>query len=123
MIIDDEQPAINVLKNYIRRLSHLKLIATETNPLSGIETIKAERPDLVFLDIQMDEMNGIEVMKIISDYTKVIFCTAYSEFAVTSSKFGPIATIRPFDLRYGSKFLKGKLFFITSIASVLSCAA
>lgn len=84
MIIDDEQPAINVLKNYIRRLSHLKLIATETNPLSGIETIKAERPDLVFLDIQMDEMNGIEVMKIISDYTKVIFCTAYSEFAVTS---------------------------------------
>ncbi|MBC7508234.1 MAG: response regulator transcription factor [Ferruginibacter sp.] len=84
MIIDDEQPAINVLKNYIHRLPHLKLIATDTNPLSGIETIKAERPDLVFLDIQMDEMNGIEVMKIISDYTKVIFCTAYSEFAVTS---------------------------------------
>ena len=84
MIIDDEQPAINVLKNYIRRLPHLKLMATETNPLSGIEIIKAEKPDLVFLDIQMDEMNGIEVMKIISDYTKVIFCTAYSEFAVTS---------------------------------------
>lgn len=84
VIIDDEQPAINVLKNYIKRLPVLQLIATETNPILGIEIIKAEKPGLVFLDIQMDEMNGIEVMKVISNSTKVIFCTAYSEFAVTS---------------------------------------
>jgi two-component system, LytTR family, response regulator len=84
VIIDDEQPAINVLKKYISRLPNLKLVGTETNPLLGIEIIKTELPDVVFLDIQMDEMNGIEVMKIIGDNTKVIFCTAYSEFAVTS---------------------------------------
>ena len=84
VIIDDEEPAIHVLKKYISRMPNLKLVGSETNPLLGIEIIKTELPDVVFLDIQMDEMNGIEVMKIIGDSTKVIFCTAYSEFAVTS---------------------------------------
>ena len=84
VIIDDEQPAINVLKNYINRIPHLKLVGSETNPVLGIDIIKAEMPDVVFLDIQMDEMTGIEVMKEIGNNTKVIFCTAYSEFAVTS---------------------------------------
>lgn len=84
VIIDDEQPAINVLKKYINRLPNLELVGTETNPLLGIEIIKKEKPDVVFLDIQMDEMNGIEVMKILGDTVNVVFCTAYSEFAVTS---------------------------------------
>lgn len=84
VIIDGEQPAINMLKKYIDRLPNLELVATETNPLLGIEIIKKEKPDVVFLDIQMDEMNGIEVMKILGDCTNVVFCTAYSEFAFTS---------------------------------------
>src|SRR5438046_5832475 len=84
VIIDDEQHAIDVLKKYIGRLGNLQLVGTETNPLAGIEIVKKEKPDVVFLDIQMDEMSGIEVMKIIGNTTKVVFCTAYSEFAVTS---------------------------------------
>ncbi|OJW31497.1 MAG: hypothetical protein BGO54_13625 [Sphingobacteriales bacterium 46-32] len=90
VIIDDEQPAINVLKKYIDRLPNLELIAAETNPLLGIEIVKKEKPDVVFLDIQMDEMNGIEVMKILGDSTNVVFCTAYSEFAVTSYELDAI---------------------------------
>lgn len=84
VIIDDEQAAINVLKKYIGRLPNLELVGTETNPLLGIEIIRKEKPDVVFLDIQMDEMSGIEVMKILGDSINVVFCTAYSEFAVTS---------------------------------------
>ena len=84
VIIDDEQPAINVIKKYIDRLPTLQVVGTETNPILGIEIIKKEKPDVVFLDIQMDEMSGIEVMKIIGSTTKVVFCTAFSEFAVTS---------------------------------------
>ncbi|CAN5520978.1 LytTR family DNA-binding domain-containing protein [soil metagenome] len=104
VIIDDEQPAINVLKNYINRLPDCKLIATETNPLAGIEIIKNEKPDLVFLDIQMDEMNGIEVMKAINKITKVIFCTAYSEFAVTSYELDAVDYLmKPIDF---NRFVK-----------------
>ena len=65
MIIDDEQPAINVLKNYIRRLPHLKLMATETNPLSGIEIIKQlnRKVNMVFKQV-IEEMN----MEPVSNY-------------------------------------------------------
>lgn len=84
VIIDDEQPAINVLKSYIARISHLKLVGTATNPVVGIELIKNNNADVVFLDIQMDEMTGIEVMSQLDESVQVIFSTAYSEFAVKS---------------------------------------
>ncbi len=84
VIIDDERPAIKVLKRYIERIPGIELAGTATNPLAGIEIVQKEKPDVVFLDIQMDEMSGIDVMKIIAEYSEVVFCTAYSEFAVQS---------------------------------------
>jgi DNA-binding LytR/AlgR family response regulator len=84
VIIDDEQPAINVLQNYIKRISHLQLIGTSTEPLAGIELVQKAKADVVFLDIQMDEMTGIEVMNMLDRSVQVIFCTAFSEFAVES---------------------------------------
>jgi DNA-binding LytR/AlgR family response regulator len=83
VIIDDERQAINVIKKYVGRLPNMELAGAETNPLLGIELIKKEKPDVVFLDIQMDEMNGIEIMKLLGKSTCVVICTAYSEFAVT----------------------------------------
>lgn len=83
-IVDDEPPAIKVLKGYIKQLPQLVLIGAETDPRRGIAAILREKPDLVFLDIQMDEMDGMQVMKIIRQQTKVVFCTAYSEFAAAS---------------------------------------
>jgi two-component system, LytTR family, response regulator len=84
VIIDDELAAINILEDYIARVPFLQLAGTAINPLTGLDLIDKQKADLVFLDIQMDEMNGIDVMKIINPSVKVIFCTAYSEFAVTS---------------------------------------
>jgi two-component system LytT family response regulator len=83
-IIDDEQPAIDVIQNYIRQIPLLELMGASTNPLHAIEMIRKNKVDLIFLDIQMDEMNGIEVVKYLDKNIKVIFCTAYSEFAVAS---------------------------------------
>ena len=83
-IIDDEQPAINVLVNYIKRIDQLELIGTATNPLRGVDMINKGGIDVVFLDIQMDEMTGIEVMNMLNSSIQVIFCTAFSEFAVES---------------------------------------
>jgi len=83
-IIDDEQPAIDVIECYIKMIPGLQLVGTSTNPLQAIERIRKLKVDIVFLDIQMDEMNGIDVMKQLDKDIKVIFCTAFSEFAVTS---------------------------------------
>jgi len=84
VVIDDEQPAINVLKNYIHKTPSLQLAGTATNPVIGMELIKQTGADVVFLDIQMDEMTGIEVKNMLDEKVQVIFCTAYSEFAVKS---------------------------------------
>lgn len=89
-IVDDELNAVNVLKRFIKRLPHLLLIGYETNPMQGIATIIREKPDLVFLDISMQEMNGIDVMKIVRQQTKVIFCTAFTEYAVKSYELGAV---------------------------------
>lgn len=81
-ILDDEQPAIDIIKKYISKIPELLLVGTNTNPLSAIEFISKNNIELVFLDIQMDEMNGLEVIKTLGDKYKYVLCTAYSEFAV-----------------------------------------
>ncbi|OJW35489.1 MAG: hypothetical protein BGO54_04055 [Sphingobacteriales bacterium 46-32] len=84
LIIDDERPAINVLKRYIDRTNGLELIATTTNPETGIELIQSAKPDVVFLDIQMGVIGGMDVAKSIGELTKIIFCTAHFQYAAQS---------------------------------------
>lgn len=81
-IIDDEKFAINVIENYIKQIPSLSLKGLSTSPLEGLEYLQKNEIDLVFLDIQMDMLNGIDLMKLLPQRTKVVFCTAYSEFAV-----------------------------------------
>jgi DNA-binding LytR/AlgR family response regulator len=81
-ILDDEQPAIDVIKKYISKIPELLLVGTNTNPLNAIEFISKNNIELVFVDIQMDEMNGLEVIKTLGDKYKYVLCTAYSEFAI-----------------------------------------
>lgn len=119
IIIDDEQPAINVLENYIKRVPYLQLVGTATNPIQGIELINSTKPELVFLDIQMDEMSGIDVMKVLTDNVKVIFCTAFSEFAVTSYELNAVDYLMkpiPFD-RFATAIKKVSPLNITSLVN------
>jgi two-component system LytT family response regulator len=81
-ILDDEQPAIDILHKYISDIPELLLVGTNTNPLDAIDFIKKNNIGLIFLDIQMDEMNGLEVIKTLGNKYKYVLCTAYSEFAV-----------------------------------------
>jgi two-component system, LytTR family, response regulator len=90
IIVDDERPAINVLEKYISKIDELKLLRSFTNPLEAIEFVNGGEVDLVFLDINMDELSGIGVMNIIGNKTKVIFCTAFSEFAVESYELSAV---------------------------------
>ncbi|MCK0156775.1 LytTR family DNA-binding domain-containing protein [Cellulophaga sp. F20128] len=82
IIIDDEELARVLLKTYVDKLDYLELVASFDNPLDAISTLESEPIDVVFLDIQMPDLKGTEFAKIIPAATKIIFTTAYSEYAL-----------------------------------------
>jgi two-component system LytT family response regulator len=82
VIIDDEQAAINILASYVKNIPYLHLVASTTKPLEGIDIINSRQVDLVFLDIQMPDLTGIEFIRAINGKCKVILTTAYSEYAL-----------------------------------------
>lgn len=82
IIIDDEPIAIEYLKQYVQETSELELIGTYLNPLDALPQIKNQSIDLLFLDIQMPQITGIELAKQLSPHISIIFTTAYPQYAV-----------------------------------------
>jgi DNA-binding LytR/AlgR family response regulator len=82
LVVDDEHHAIDIIKHYIGQTSYLELVSSTTNPVEALQTVITENIDLVFLDIQMPELSGIDFIKAINGKAKVILTTAYSEFAI-----------------------------------------
>jgi two-component system LytT family response regulator len=82
IVVDDEPHAIEVLVHYVKQTPHLHLVASFTNPIEALQQLIRQRVDLVFLDIQMPEISGIDFIKAIQGKSKVILTTAYSEFAL-----------------------------------------
>jgi DNA-binding LytR/AlgR family response regulator len=82
LIVDDEYDAIDILEHYVHQTQMLQLVKSTTNPLEALQLIASQKIDLVFLDIQMPQLSGMDVIKAIGGKTKVILTTAYSEFAV-----------------------------------------
>ena len=82
LIVDDEQHAIDILVHYISQTSYLELVSSTTKPIEALQTVATQAIDLVFLDIQMPDLSGIDFIKAINGKAKVILTTAYSEFAI-----------------------------------------
>lgn len=85
--IDDEKLARVLLKDYINQVSFLKDLGQFKNPIDALDILENERVDLVFLDIQMPEMTGIEFLKTLQKSPVIIFTTAYAEYAVEGYQF------------------------------------
>ena len=84
MIVDDEPLAIQLLTAHIYQMPELELVATAENPIEAIRLLKEHTIDLLFLDIQMPVLTGIELVKTLQNPPGVIFTTAYREYAVES---------------------------------------
>ncbi|MBD1365305.1 response regulator transcription factor [Mucilaginibacter sp. ZT4R22] len=82
LVIDDKPLAIDILADYIGKVPFLKLVATTTNPVEGLSIVREQNIDLVFLDIQMPQLNGLQFIKIAGRQCKVVLTTAYSEYAL-----------------------------------------
>ncbi len=82
IVVDDEPLAVSLLSSYVEKMSFLDLVFSTENPIEAMEFIQTKEADLIFLDIQMPELTGINFMKIVGDKLKYILTTAYAEYAL-----------------------------------------
>ncbi|MBC8314199.1 MAG: response regulator transcription factor [Bacteroidales bacterium] len=80
--VDDEPLALDVIEDYIQTIPFLKLVKSFDNALQAVDFLQREKIDLIFLDIQMEELTGIQMLNILKPKPEVIFTTAYDKFAL-----------------------------------------
>ncbi len=96
--IDDEPSALTIIRSHAAKVSFLNLAATFTNPFQGIEYINDQVPDIVFLDINMPDISGLQLLKNLTKKPLIIFTTAHSEYAVKSYEVEAVDyLLKPFD--------------------------
>ena len=102
--IDDEPMALEVVKAHAAKVPFVELKECFTDGIKGLEYLKENRVDLLFLDIKMPDISGMELATLIPKDTMVVFTTAYSEHAVKSFELDAVDyLLKPFHL---SRFLK-----------------
>lgn len=82
VIIEDEPLAAKLMASYIEKIEELELLGQFENPFEAWSFLQREEVDLIFLDIQMPELNGIQLAKLIGQRSSIIFTTAYPDYAV-----------------------------------------
>jgi two-component system, LytTR family, response regulator len=81
-IVDDEPLAINVIENHLAKLDQFEICGTTTDPIVAFNQLKTLQPDLLFLDIEMPDLSGLELIESIESKPDIIITTAYREYAV-----------------------------------------
>lgn len=81
-VVDDEKPARDLVKAYLKDHSFVEIIGESENGFAGAKALNENKPGLVFLDIQMPKINGFEMLELLDYEPRVIFCTAYDEYAI-----------------------------------------
>ena len=84
VIVDDEPLAVRLLESYVEKTPDLKLLASFTDSITAINAIMVQKPDLLFLDIQMPNIDGMELAHSLPEATRVVFTTAFKEYAFES---------------------------------------
>lgn len=103
--IDDEPLALDIIKDYCSKVAFLDLLKTFDNAIESIEFIRSNKIDLMFLDIQMEELSGIQLLNALKHRPYVIFTTAYDQYAIQSFELDVIDyMLKPISFE---RFLKG----------------
>ena len=104
LIVDDEQLARKLLEEFVSKIPGLELKGMCKNPLEAMDILQKESIDIMFLDIQMPELTGVEFIKTLQSKPAIIFTTAYSEYALEGYQLDVIDyLVKPFPL---SRFIK-----------------
>ena len=124
-VVDDEPLAVKMLENFIARTPFLELVASYTDPVQALSDIRTQAPQLVFLDIQMPDLSGMELSRMVPADTRIIFTTAFKQYAFESYEVSALDfLLKP--IRY-QKFLeaaeKAREWFALKEAAVQAPAA
>ncbi len=100
LIIDDEAPAREIIKKYLEDFANIDVVAECSDGFSGLKTITSLKPDIVFLDIQMPRLTGIELLEVMTEKPEIIFTTAYDQFAIRAFELNAVDyLLKPFQKR------------------------
>ena len=96
--IDDEPRALRLIESYCNQVSSVKLLGAFNNPIEAFNYLKHNIPDVIFIDIRMPDITGIQLVKSLEKKPNIIFTTAYSEYAVESYELEALDyLLKPFD--------------------------
>ena len=96
--IDDEPLALKILRQYCDQIPSIQLLGTYTDPLESLYDIRTMKPDLLFLDIRMPDISGIDFVESLNEDIMIIFTTAYQEYAVKGFELNVVDyLLKPFD--------------------------
>ncbi|HZV69418.1 MAG TPA: LytTR family DNA-binding domain-containing protein [Saprospiraceae bacterium] len=114
-ILDDEPLALNVIEQHLSRFNQMEVCGKSTDPLEALAQIKILQPDLLFLDIEMPEITGLELIASIQHKPEIIITTAYREFAVEGFELNVLDyLVKPIALK---RFVKSMDKFFDKMAT------
>ncbi len=90
IIVEDETPAINLIKAYLKDFADIEVIAECKDGFSAVKAINENNPDIIFLDIQMPKLSGFEMLELLDNLPEIIFTTAYDEFALKAFEMNAV---------------------------------
>ncbi|MCP4552894.1 MAG: response regulator [Bacteroidetes bacterium] len=90
LIIDDEEPARMLIREYLQVFSNVKIIGEASNGFEGVQIINDQHPDLIFLDIQMPKLTGFEMLELIDPRPYIIFSTAFDQYAIKAFEMSAV---------------------------------
>jgi two-component system LytT family response regulator len=90
LLIDDEQPARDVVRHYLRDFREIEIVGEFSDGFSGLKAIQELKPDLVFLDVQMPKLTGLELLDLLDQPPFIIFSTAYDQYAIKAFEMNAI---------------------------------
>ncbi|MFH1297787.1 MAG: LytTR family transcriptional regulator DNA-binding domain-containing protein [Bacteroidota bacterium] len=90
LIIDDEPPARQIIRDYLMEYPTLEVAGEYPDGFSGLKAIQELKPDLIFLDIQMPKLTGFEMLELLDDPPVIIFSTAFDQFAIKAFEMNAV---------------------------------
>lgn len=90
IIVEDEAPARDLLKAFLKTHENIELVTECSDGFSGVKAINDNKPDLVFLDIQMPKLTGFELIELLDELPEIVFTTAYDQYAIKAFELSAV---------------------------------